>query len=161
MDDTVRIWSLKTGQATHILNGHTSLVALLSISPSYLVSASADATLLVYEPSSGALKHKFVAHTGAVTCFQADEFKVVSGSGGDLILWDIYEGKIIRKMLKRENGTTGIWQVAFEGRWCVAASKHGEQTYLNVWDFGGGEEEAVEDDKIEANEEDGSEDEGE
>ncbi|ESK91403.1 cell division control protein [Moniliophthora roreri MCA 2997] len=29
-----------------------------------------------------------------------------------------------------------VWQVAFEGRWCVAASNKDDQTVLDIWDFG-------------------------
>ena len=153
MDNTVRIWSLATGQATHILEGHSSLVGELSVSPSYLVSASADSTLIVYDPSNGTLKHKLAAHIGAVTCFQADEHKVVSGSDEDLVLWDIREGKVIRKMIAE---ITGVWQVAFGSRWCVAAFNRKEETYLAVWDFG---IEGEENEQMESSEEDGSEDE--
>jgi F-box and WD-40 domain protein CDC4 len=34
-------------------------------------------------------------------------------------------------------GITGVWQVVFDGRWCVAASNRLDMTYLDVWDFGG------------------------
>ncbi|KAF8608951.1 cell division control protein 4 [Ceratobasidium sp. AG-I] len=153
MDGTARIWSLATGQTTHILEGHSSLVGLLSLSPSYLVTASSDSTICVYGRSDGTSKHKLATHTGAITCFQADEYKVVSGSDGELILWDIREGKIIRKML---TGVTGVWQVAFGSRWCVAAFNRNSETYLGVWDFG---IEGEENDQMESSEDDGSEDE--
>ncbi|KAG8777105.1 SCF ubiquitin ligase complex subunit cdc4 [Ceratobasidium sp. 428] len=136
MDGTVRTWSLTTGLPLHTLLGHSSLVGLLGISPTNIVSAAADATLRIWDPSNGALKQTLAAHTGAITCFQHDESKVVSGSDGDLILWDIREGKVVRKMLER---ITGVWQVVFEGNLCVAASNRGEFTYLDVWDFAGPE----------------------
>ena len=53
MDGTVRVWNLSTGQCQHILAGHTSLVGLLGLSPSYLVSAAADSTLRVWDPDTG------------------------------------------------------------------------------------------------------------
>lgn len=156
MDGAIRVWSLATGQTIRVLNDHTSLVEQLSLSSSYLVSSSVDGNLLVYDPSSGTMKHKLAMHTGAITCFQADNYKIVSGGDVELILWDIREGKIIRKMLA---GETGVWRVAFEGRWCVAAFSRSEETYLAVWDFGGDGEENTEDDQIEVGEEADSEDE--
>ena len=137
MDGTVRIWNLRTGQCRHTLAGHTSLVGLLGLSPSHLVSAAADSTLRIWDPDSGELRHTLAAHTGAITCFQHDEFKVLSGSDGTLKMWDVRDGSVVRDLL---TGITGVWQVVFEGRWCVAASNRTEATVLDVWDFGEGEE---------------------
>lgn len=133
MDSSVRIWNLANGQCVHVLTGHTSLVGLLGLSNSYLVSAAADSTLRVWDPSSGDLLHTLAAHTGAITCFQHDEFKILSGSDGTLKMWDIRDGTNGRDLL---TGITGVWQVVFDGRWCVAASNRHDATYLDVWDFG-------------------------
>ncbi|KAF7363957.1 WD40 repeat-like protein [Mycena sanguinolenta] len=136
MDGTVRIWDLKTGRCAHTLTGHTSLVGLLGLSPRTLVSAAADSTLRVWDPDTGALQHTLAAHTGAITCFQHDEFKVLSGSDGTLKMWNLRDGSVARDLL---TGITGVWQVVFEGRWCVAASNQTRagtvQTVLDVWDF--------------------------
>ncbi|KAF9032160.1 WD40 repeat-like protein [Hymenopellis radicata] len=133
MDGTVRVWNLQTGACQHTLNGHTSLVGLLGLSPSYLVSAAADSTLRIWDPDTGELQHTLAAHTGAITCFQHDEFKVLSGSDGTLKMWNIRDGTVVRDLL---TGITGVWQVVFEGRWCVAASNRNDTTVLDVWDFG-------------------------
>lgn len=133
MDGTVRVWNLSNGQCQHTLTGHTSLVGLLGLSPSYLVSAAADSTLRVWDPDTGELRHTLAAHNGAITCFQHDEFKVLSGSDGTLKMWDIRDGTQVRDLL---TGIVGVWQVVFEGRWCVAASNRVDSTVLDVWDFG-------------------------
>ena len=133
MDGTVRVWNLSTGECQHQLTGHTSLVGLLGLSPSYLVSAAADSTLRVWDPETGELRHTLAAHNGAITCFQHDEFKVLSGSDGTLKMWDIRDGTQVRDLL---TGIQGVWQVVFEGRWCICASNRGDSTVLDVWDFG-------------------------
>ncbi|KAG7092938.1 hypothetical protein E1B28_009242 [Marasmius oreades] len=187
MDGTVRVWCTLTGSCLHVLTGHTSLVGLLGLSPSHLVSAAADSTLRIWDVEKGECKAVLAAHTGAITCFQHDEFKVVSGSDGTLKVWDLraataataedssappagavplapagglafgaggVAGAVaggvaavggaaggaagsptvpVRDLL---TGITGVWQVAFEGRWCVAASNRNDQTVLDVWDFG-------------------------
>ncbi|KAH7343344.1 cell division control protein 4 [Rhizoctonia solani] len=161
MDGTVRIWSLATGQALHTLTGHSSVVSFLGLSPTHLVSAAADSTLRIWDPATAALQHTLSAHTGAITCFQHDEFKVLSGSDGELKMWDTREGSFVRDLL---TGITGVRQVVFEGRWCVAASNRQEQTYLDVWDFGGedpdNELEAGKGDRVEVNEEGSDPDDG-
>jgi F-box and WD-40 domain protein CDC4 len=133
MDGTVRVWNLRTGQCQHTLTGHTSLVGLLGLSPSYLVSAAADSTLRIWDSDTGELRHTLAAHTGAITCFQHDEFKVLSGSDGTLKMWNVRDGTVVRDLL---TGITGVWQVVFEGRWCVAASNRNDTTVLDVWNFG-------------------------
>lgn len=137
MDSTVRVWNLQTGECQHTLTGHASLVGLLGLSPSYLVSAAADSTLRIWDPDTGELRNTLAAHTGAITCFQHDEFKVLSGSDGTLKMWDVRDGSIVRDLL---TGIIGVWQVVFEGRWCVAASNRQDATVLDVWDFGNGED---------------------
>ena len=136
MDGTVRVWNLSTGQCQHTLTGHSSLVGLLGLSPSYLVSAAADSTLRVWDPDTGELRHTLAAHSGAITCFQHDEFKVLSGSDGTLKMWDIRDGSQVRDLL---TSIVGVWQVVFEGRWCVAASNRMDCTVLDVCDFGYGD----------------------
>jgi len=97
------------------------------------VSAAADSTLRIWDPDTGELRHTLAAHTGAITCFQHDEFKVLSGSDGNLKMWNVRDGTVVRDLL---TGITGVWQVVFEGRWCVAASNRNDTTVLDVWDFG-------------------------
>jgi F-box and WD-40 domain protein CDC4 len=133
MDGTVRVWDLNTGTERFMLTGHTSLVGLLGLSASHLVSAAADSTLRIWDPDTGEMKHTLAAHNGAITCFQHDEFKVLSGSDGTLKMWDIRDGSVVRDLL---TGIIGAWQVVFEGRWCVAASNQQDATVLDVWDFG-------------------------
>ncbi|QRV93972.1 ubiquitin-protein ligase [Ceratobasidium sp. AG-Ba] len=132
MDGTARIWSLETGQTLYTLTGHLYLVNLTAVSTSNIVTAASDATVRVWNPSTGALKYRLEAHTGAITCFQHDERKILTGSDGKLIMWDIKTGEVVKEMVK---DITGVWQVAYEGDLCVAAASVEEMTYLEVWNF--------------------------
>ncbi|EAW06930.1 F-box/WD repeat-containing protein [Aspergillus clavatus NRRL 1] len=133
MDNTVKVWSLETGSIIHNLEGHSSLVGLLDLKCDRLVSAAADCTLRIWDPETGQCKSKLSAHTGAITCFQHDGQKVISGSDRTLKMWDVQTGKCVRDLL---TDLSGVWQVKFDDRRCVAAVQRDTLTYIEVLDFG-------------------------
>ncbi|EPS41939.1 hypothetical protein H072_4109 [Dactylellina haptotyla CBS 200.50] len=133
MDSCVKVWNLDNGALLYTLEGHTSLVGLLDLSHDYLVSAAADASLRIWDPETGQLRHTLSAHTGAITCFQHDGHKVISGSDGTLKMWNIKTGRFIRDLL---TNLSGVWQVKFNERRCVAAVQRENLTFIEVLDFG-------------------------
>ena len=148
MDNTVKVWNVTTGECLRTLTGHTSLVGLLGTSPNFLVSAAADASLRVWDANTHELKHTLASHSGAITCFQHDETKVVSGSDGTLKLWDIRTGQYVRDLVI---GISSVWQVAFHGNLLVAASNRGGSTVFDVFDFGTVEHPSgMDDDKLDS-----------
>lgn len=129
MDNYVKIWSLETGACLFTLEGHTSLVGLLDLRDERLVSAAADATLRIWDPENGQCKSTLTAHTGAITCFQHDGQKVISGSDRTLKLWNIKTGECITDLL---SNLSGVWQVKFDERRCVAAVQRDSLTYVEA-----------------------------
>jgi F-box and WD-40 domain protein CDC4 len=109
------------------------LVGLLSLQSDYLVSAAADSTLRIWDPEHGHCKNMLSAHTGAITCFQHDGQKVISGSDRTLKMWDVSTGACVRDLL---TDLSGVWQVKFNDRRCVAAVQRESLTYIEVLDFG-------------------------
>lgn len=118
MDGTVRIWSIRTGEQLHRLDGHSSLVGLLGLSYHFLVSAGADSTLKIWDPQSGNCIDTLQANAGAITCFEHDDYRIVSGADGQLRIWDIRLGIPIRDIFENMNN---VWQVTMNDRFCVAA----------------------------------------
>lgn len=151
MDGTVRLWSTVTGECKATLEGHTSLVGLLGLSYRHLVSAAADTTLRIWDPSTGACRHVLRAHSGAITCFQHDEYKVISGSDGTLKMWDVTDGSHTRDLL---TGLTGVWQVSFNERFCVAAVQRNQRSEFDILDFGSVDEEENDDEEEEVDDDD-------
>ncbi|KAG2183558.1 hypothetical protein INT43_006564 [Umbelopsis isabellina] len=133
MDSTVRIWSLDDGSCLNVLEGHSILVGLLHLTPKHLVSAAADSTLRIWSTETGVCEHVLSGHQGAITCFQHDGHKVVSGSEGGLKLWDIKSGMLVRDLI---TNVTGVWRVAFDERRCVAAVHRDRVTWFEVLDYG-------------------------
>ena len=129
MDNMVKIWSLEHGSVLFTLEGHTSLVGLLDLNCDRLVSAAADSTLRIWDPEDGHCKATLSAHTGAITCFQHDGHKVISGSDRTLKLWDIKKGECVKDLL---SDLSGVWQVKFNDRRCVAAVQRDNLTYIEV-----------------------------
>ncbi|KAI4924189.1 uncharacterized protein J4E92_007270 [Alternaria infectoria] len=133
MDNMVKVWSLETGACIFTLEGHTSLVGLLDLSHERLVSAAADSTLRIWDPENGQCKSRLCAHTGAITCFQHDGQKVISGSDRTLKMWNVKTGEFVKDLL---TDLSGVWQVKFNERRCVAAVQRNSMTYIEVLDFG-------------------------
>lgn len=129
MDNYVKIWSLETGACLYTLEGHNSLVGLLDLRDERLVSAAADSTLRIWDPENGQCKSTLTAHTGAITCFQHDGQKVISGSDRTLKLWDVKTGECIKDLL---TDLSGVWQVKFDQRRCVAAVQRDNLTFVEV-----------------------------
>ncbi|TGO49863.1 hypothetical protein BOTNAR_0414g00030 [Botryotinia narcissicola] len=133
MDTYVKVWCLETGSCLFTLEGHTSLVGLLDLRDERLVSAAADSTLRIWDPESGVCKSTLSTHTGAITCFQHDGQKVISGSDRTLKMWDVKTGECIKDLL---GDLSGVWQVKFDERRCVAAVQRDNFTFVEVLDFG-------------------------
>ena len=129
MDNMVKVWSLDTGSILYNLEGHSSLVGLLDLKCDRLVSAAADSTLRIWDPETGQCKNMLSAHTGAITCFQHDGQKVISGSDRTLKMWDVRTGECVRDLL---TDLSGVWQVKFNDRKCVAAVQRDSMTYIEV-----------------------------
>lgn len=129
MDNMVKVWSLDTGLVLYNLEGHSSLVGLLDLRQDRLVSAAADSTLRIWDPENGLCKATLKAHTGAITCFQHDGQKVISGSDRTLKMWNVTNGKFVKDLL---TDLSGVWQVNFNERRCVAAVQRNGLTYIEV-----------------------------
>lgn len=128
MDNLVKIWSLDTGSCLLSLEGHTSLVGLLQLNHGLLVNGAADGILRIWNPDDG-ICHAVLGHTAAMAAFQHDDKKVISGSDRALKLWDIKTGECLHDLL---TDLTGVWQVRYDEKRCVAAVQRDNLTYIEV-----------------------------
>lgn len=131
MDSAVKIWDLESGTCLHTLYGHSVLVGLLDLRDERLVSAAADSTLRIWDPETGRCQSTLTAHTAAITCFQHDGRKVISGSDRTVKMFDTRTGECLQDLL---TDLSGVWQVGFDERRCVAAVQRDNLTYVEVSD---------------------------
>ncbi|GMM38305.1 SCF ubiquitin ligase complex subunit [Saccharomycopsis crataegensis] len=131
LDSTVNVWDLSNGSLLFSLTDHSSLVGLIQLSPKYLTTGAADATIRVWDPDTGKIRHVLQGHPGAITCFQHNDRRVISGSTS-LLMWDIDTGKQIRGFLE---DTTSVWQVRFNDKVCVAAVQKNEEAWIEILNF--------------------------
>ncbi|UZJ55224.1 hypothetical protein CBS101457_004544 [Exobasidium rhododendri] len=88
LDNTIRLWCVRTGRCIRTLFGHTEGIWSLSLDKLRIASASHDRCIKTWDTDTGTCKQTFVGHRGAVTCVQLGDDKIVSGSDdGDCIIW--------------------------------------------------------------------------
>ncbi|CAO1630492.1 unnamed protein product [Parajaminaea phylloscopi] len=80
LDNTIKIWDVRTGTCVRTLFGHMAGLWALSTDRLRLATASHDSTLKVWELATGKHLFSILEHRGPVTCVQIGDDKVVSGS---------------------------------------------------------------------------------
>ena len=129
-DRDVRVWDLQSGQAVHMLRGHTSTVRCLKMSgPNIAISGSRDTTLRIWDIKKGICRHVLVGHQASVRCLEICGDLVVSGSYDTTArIWSISEGRCLRTL---QGHFSQIYAVAFDGRRVATGSL---DTSVRVWD---------------------------
>ena len=129
-DRDVRVWDLQSGQAVHMLRGHTSTVRCLKMSgPNIAISGSRDTTLRIWDIKKGVCRHVLVGHQASVRCLEICGDLVVSGSYDTTArIWSISEGRCLRTL---QGHFSQIYAVAFDGRRVATGSL---DTSVRVWD---------------------------
>lgn len=129
-DRDVRVWDLSTGQAVHMLRGHTSTVRCLKMSgDTTAISGSRDTTLRIWDIARGVCKHVLVGHQASVRCLEIHGDYVVSGSYDTTArIWSISDGRCIRTL---QGHFSQIYAIAFDGERVATGSL---DTSVRVWD---------------------------
>lgn len=96
-DGTARIWNGETGEALHVLKGHTKKVVGVATSPdgTTVATASWDRTVRLWDAASGQLTAVFEGHDDSVNdlAFSPDGVRVFSvGYDGDILVWPVRVG---------------------------------------------------------------------
>ncbi|KAL9541019.1 hypothetical protein MBANPS3_009350 [Mucor bainieri] len=89
LDNTIKVWSLETGECLQTLFGHVQGIWTLAYDKLRLVSGSNDGSLKLWDIESGLPMHCLDGHTSAVTSVSLSDTKVVSADcQGEVRIWD-------------------------------------------------------------------------
>lgn len=89
LDNTIKVWSLETGECLQTLFGHVQGIWTLAYDKLRLVSGSNDGSLKLWDIESGLPMHCLDGHTAAVTSVSLSDSKVVSADcQGEIRIWD-------------------------------------------------------------------------
>ncbi len=124
-----------------VLSGHADGVGDCAISPdgTFVVSASRDRTIRIWDAATGAERATLVGHTDWVfaCAVSPDNSLVVSGGGdGTVRIWDASTGAECRTLAGRFGRVYGC-AVSPDGKTLVSANENGT---LTVWDATSGAE---------------------
>ncbi len=134
-DNIVRLYP-PIGPEVIDLVGHQGAVfgVAFSADGAQAATASADATVAIWQTADGTRKHELKGHKGTVysVAFSADGSKLISaGTDKEVILWDLAGGQEIRRLA---GASEQLYQVAFlSGDKQVIAA--GVDRVVRVWDI--------------------------
>jgi WD40 repeat protein len=117
-------------------HGHTGAVNDCAISPdgTWLVSASTDKTLKVWDVHTGALRFTMEGHLAAVlscTITPAGNRIISTSTDGTIKIWNAYTGNELLTLLEHKDAVNSC-AISSDGTWLVSAS---DDKTLKIWDI--------------------------
>lgn len=89
LDNTIKVWSLETGECLQTLFGHVQGIWTLAYDKLRLISGSHDGSLKLWDIESGLPMHCLDGHSSAVTSVALSDTKVVSADDqGEVRIFD-------------------------------------------------------------------------
>jgi WD40 repeat protein len=103
LDNTIKLWDVKTGKELQTLTGHSNWINSVAFSSdgSTLASGSLDNTIKLWDVKTGKELQTLTGHSNWITLvsFSSDGLTLASGSGGNTIkLWDVKTGKELQTL---------------------------------------------------------------
>mgnify|MGYP000023429165 FL=1 len=88
LDNTLKLWDVRTGRCFHTLFGHVEGVWYVDCDTLRIVSASHDRTIKIWDRDTAQCQITLVGHRRAVTTVALGDDKILSGSDdGDVRVW--------------------------------------------------------------------------
>lgn len=105
IDGTIALWDRVTGTLVRSYDGHVGSVNSVKVTPDskHIVSAGSDQTIKIWKLETGELLRSLPAPSVFTVAVTSDGKYVVSG-GGDIKIWDLARGVLIRSF----DGGSGV-----------------------------------------------------
>lgn len=134
-DSTVRVWRISTGEALHVLHGHSQKVysVVLDHKRNRCISGSMDSLVKIWDLDTGTCLHTLEGHTLLVGLLDLRDERLVSAAADSTLrIWDPETGKC-KSQLMAHTGAITCFQ--HDGRKVISGS---EKT-VKMWDINTGE----------------------
>ncbi len=134
-DSTVRVWRISTGEALHVLHGHSQKVysVVLDHKRNRCISGSMDSLVKIWDLDTGACIHTLEGHSLLVGLLDLRDERLVSAAADSTLrIWDPETGKC-KSTLMAHTGAITCFQ--HDGRKVISGS---EKT-VKMWDVHTGE----------------------
>ncbi|CAF0756463.1 unnamed protein product [Didymodactylos carnosus] len=119
-DNTLKIWSVETGECEKTLTGHNGGVWCSEMTNDLVVSGSTDRTIRVWNAETGECKHVLYGHTSTVRCLALYKDLVVSGSRDATVrIWNIVTGERLHTL---SGHTAAVRCVCYNGKYVVSGA---------------------------------------
>ncbi|KAL7669032.1 hypothetical protein ACOME3_009704 [Neoechinorhynchus agilis] len=117
-------------QDTHSLHGHHAAVNVVDFDDRFIVSASGDRTIRVWDAKSLECSRTLLGHRRGIACFQFRGDLIVSGSSDNTIrIWSVLSGVCLRSL---EGHTDLVRCIRFDHRRIISGAYDG---IMKVWDI--------------------------
>jgi len=132
-DRSIAVWDMISPNEINlrrVLVGHRAAVNVVDFDEKYIVSASGDRTIKVWNTSSCEFVRTLNGHKRGIACLQYQNHLVVSGSSDNTIrLWDIENGACLRVL---EGHEELVRCIRFDSKRIVSGAYDGK---IKVWDL--------------------------
>jgi len=132
-DRSIAVWDMVSPQQINmrrVIVGHRAAVNVVDFDDTYIVSASGDRTIKIWQTDNCEFVRTLSGHRRGIACLQYRKPTVVSGSSDNCIrLWNILEGKCLRIL---EGHEELVRCIRFDEKRIVSGAYDGR---IKVWDL--------------------------
>ncbi len=127
-DGKTFLWSLATGRMVASLPHHSDFVTSIAFSDNgqWIATGSFDRRIIITNISSLSHGFRLIGHSKAITdmLFISDHRLVAADKEGEIVVWDYFGAKIIKRLRKMFDEVTAI-SITPDNRFLFAADKSG------------------------------------
>lgn len=132
-DRSIAVWDIVSAKEINlkrVLLGHRAAVNVVDFDLNYIVSASGDRTIKVWNTQTCEFVRTLVGHKRGIACLQYRDKLIVSGSSDNTIrLWDVECGACLRAL---EGHEELVRCIRFDNKRIVSGAYDGK---IKVWDL--------------------------